>query len=64
MLAVVSYAVWRPLDDALGRSTVAQIVSLGVALGVGALVYLGACRVLRVREMQALLSLRGRHRRA
>ena len=34
----------------------AQIVSLGVALGVGAAVYLGACRALRVRELSALRS--------
>jgi putative peptidoglycan lipid II flippase len=63
VLAAVSYAVWRPLDDALGRSTPAQIVSLGAALAAGTLAYLGACRALRVREMETLLSLRGRLRR-
>jgi putative peptidoglycan lipid II flippase len=62
-VAVVSYAVWRPLDDALGRSFPAQVVSLGSALAVSVAVYLGACRALRVREMQALLSLRSRVRR-
>jgi hypothetical protein len=33
---------------------VAQIVSLGAALAVGAAAYLGACRLLRVRELDAL----------
>ena len=62
-LAVVSYGAWRLLDDALGRSLAAQIVSLGVALVAGGAVYLAACRALRVREMAALLSLRTRTRR-
>jgi putative peptidoglycan lipid II flippase len=63
LLAVVAYVLWRLLDGELGRSTPAQILSLGVALAAGALAYLGACQALRVREMQALLSLRGRPRR-
>jgi hypothetical protein len=60
---VVSYAVWRPLDGALGRSFPAQVVSLGAALTLAVLTYVFACRALRVSEMQALLSLRGRLRR-
>ncbi len=60
LLAGVCYGVWRPLDDALGRSFAAQCVSLGIALGAGGVVYLGACRLLGVRELQALLSLRAR----
>ena len=63
VLGVVAYGVWYVLDDALGRSFAAQLVSLGVALGVGGAVYLAACRALRVREMTALLSLRDRFRR-
>ena len=63
LVGVVSYVVWRPLDGALGRSFPAQAVSLGAALTVAVLTYLFACRALRVREMQALLSLRGRLRR-
>ena len=54
MLGAIAFGVWYALDDALGRSTVAQIVSLGAALGIGALAYLGACRLLRVRELDAL----------
>jgi putative peptidoglycan lipid II flippase len=61
-LAVVSYGVWRVLDDALGRSLLAQIASLGTALVAGTLAYLAGCRLLRVRELSALLSLRSRSR--
>ena len=60
LVAPVSYAIWRPLDSSLGRSFPAQVVSLGVALAAAAGVYLVACRALRVRELQALLSLRSR----
>ena len=63
LLAVTSYAVWRGLDESLGRSFLAQLISLGTALVAGGAVYLAACRVLRVRELATLLSLRGRTRR-
>ena len=63
LLGVTSYAVWRGLDEALGRSFLAQLTSLGLALVAGGAVYLAACRVLRVRELATLLSLRGRSRR-
>jgi putative peptidoglycan lipid II flippase len=62
LLGLTSYAVWRGLDEALGRSFLAQLVSLGVALAAGGAVYLAACRALRVRELATLLSLRGRRR--
>jgi vancomycin resistance protein VanK len=38
------------------------VVSLGAALGAGGLVYLGACRVLRVHELGVLLQLLRRRR--
>jgi len=63
-VAGVAWIVWHPLDSALGRSFPAQVVSLGTALVACALTYYTACRALRVREMQALLSLRGRLRGA
>jgi hypothetical protein len=62
-VAVVAWFVWHPLDGALGRSFPAQLVSLGAALSASAAVYLTLCRALRVREMQALLSLLSRVRR-
>jgi len=59
----VAFAVWKPIDTAVGRSTGGQLLSLLPALGAARLVYFAACRALQVREMQALLSLRGRLRR-
>jgi putative peptidoglycan lipid II flippase len=56
LLAAVSFALWWALDQALGRATWAQVVSLGVALVAGGLVYLGACLALRVSEVAALRS--------
>jgi putative peptidoglycan lipid II flippase len=64
IVAAVAWAIWHPLDSALGRSFPAQVVSLGTALGASILVYLLSCRLLRVRELDALLSLRTRLRRA
>jgi putative peptidoglycan lipid II flippase len=58
VVAAVSYGVWRPLDDVLGRSFGGQAVSLGLALAAGAAAYLGSCRLLGVRELETLLSLR------
>ena len=63
-VAGVAYGVWQPLDSALGRSFGAQVVSLGLALLAAGATYLAGCRVLRVRELEALLSLGGRLRRA
>jgi putative peptidoglycan lipid II flippase len=59
---VVAFAVWYPLDDALGRSTGGQLLSLLPALTASVLVYLTLARLLRVREIEALLSLRRRFR--
>jgi putative peptidoglycan lipid II flippase len=62
VLAGVSYGVWRLLDEALGRSLGAQIASLGAALVAGFGAYAISCRLLGVRELEALLSLRSRRR--
>jgi putative peptidoglycan lipid II flippase len=64
LVAGVSYGIWEPLDAAVGRSFPAQVLSLGLALGASTAVYFWACKALRVRELQALLSLRGRLNRA
>jgi putative peptidoglycan lipid II flippase len=50
--------VWYGLDDWLGRSVGAQLVSLSAALGAAGLVYAGAARALGIRELEALLLLR------
>ena len=64
VVAGVSYAIWKPLDSALGHSFGAQVVSLGLALAVAVVTFLVGCRALHVRELDTLLSLRSRLRRA
>jgi putative peptidoglycan lipid II flippase len=55
-----AFGVWFALDHALGRSLGAQVASVGVGIAAGIAAYLGAALVLRVRELQAVLSLRRR----
>ncbi len=62
VVAAVAYAVWGPLDRLVGRSFGGQVVSLGAALLAASGSYLLAARTLRVRELDALLSLVGRFR--
>jgi putative peptidoglycan lipid II flippase len=64
VLAAVSFGLWYGLDRIVGRSFGGQVVSVGSALAVGAAVYLFSCRLLGVREVEALLTLRSRLRRA
>jgi putative peptidoglycan lipid II flippase len=63
VLGAVSFGLWWVLDDALGRDFVGQLVSVGVGVFAGSAAYLAACRLLRVREIDTLLSLRARFRR-
>ena len=63
-LAAAAYGIWWLLDDTLGRSFAAQLASVSAAIIAGAAAYLAACWALGVREIQALLSLRARLRRA
>jgi putative peptidoglycan lipid II flippase len=58
--AVVAFAVWKPLDSVFGRSFGGQVGSLLPALIAATLLYLGASRVLAVRELDTLLGLRAR----
>jgi putative peptidoglycan lipid II flippase len=62
VLAAVSWGIWHVLDSALGRSTVAQIISLGTGMIVGALTYLGAAWMLRIAELEQILRLLRRRR--
>jgi putative peptidoglycan lipid II flippase len=64
ILGGIAYAVWWPLDHELGHRFVAQVVSLGLALAIGAAVYLLVCRLLRVQELRALRLLRRRRSEA
>ena len=55
--AGLAFLVWWGIDDAVGRSFAAQIVSVGVALIVAGAGYVGTCRALRIREVEPLLGL-------
>jgi putative peptidoglycan lipid II flippase len=54
----IAVLVWWGLDAALGRSLVAQIVSVGGALALGTGAYLLSSRLLGVRELGSLFALR------
>jgi putative peptidoglycan lipid II flippase len=50
LLAGVSWGVWKLLDEALGRSLPAEIVSVGGAGAAGVLVYVRAVLAMRIPE--------------
>jgi len=56
-LAAVAFGVWDLLDGALGRGLGGQIVSLGTALGLGGLTYLGMAKLLRIAELDQITRL-------
>jgi putative peptidoglycan lipid II flippase len=62
--AGVAFGVWYALDRALGRDLGAQILAVGTALAAALGAYVVSCRLLGVRELEALLSLRARLPRA
>jgi putative peptidoglycan lipid II flippase len=59
-LAGCAYGVWWLLDRALGDSFGAALIALLLALAAGLGTYAVSCRLLGVRELEALLSLRRR----
>jgi putative peptidoglycan lipid II flippase len=62
-LAALSYLVWRGLDEALGRSLIAQLASVGAGIAAGLLAYGAAVWLLRVPEARQVARLvRSRHR--
>jgi putative peptidoglycan lipid II flippase len=62
VLAAVAYPLWHAVEDAAGRSLGGQALALGAAVLAGTATYLISCRLLGVRELETLLSLRGRRR--
>ncbi len=60
LCAGVAYGVWRALDEALGRSLGAQVLSVGLGCLASVGAYLVLARLLGIRELGALLSLIGR----
>jgi putative peptidoglycan lipid II flippase len=59
----VAFGVWWGLDEIFGRSLGAQIISVAGGVVASVLVFLAASRVLRIRELDLLLSLRRRSAR-
>jgi putative peptidoglycan lipid II flippase len=57
VLGGVAYVTWWALDEALGRSFAAQLVSVGVALALGAAAYTAIVLALRVPEARQILDL-------
>jgi putative peptidoglycan lipid II flippase len=57
LLGLVAFGVWWGLDDLLGRSLIAQIVSVGAALAAGVGVYVAAVLALRIPEAQQIRAL-------
>jgi putative peptidoglycan lipid II flippase len=58
LAAGAAFGIWYGLDETLGRSLGAQVVSVGVAILAATSVYLASAALFRVRELQTLLSLR------
>ena len=54
LLAAVAYGVWKALDAALGRGLVGQILSVGVGLTAGAVVYAVAVLAMRIPEARQI----------
>ncbi|HEV3408588.1 MAG TPA: murein biosynthesis integral membrane protein MurJ [Gaiellaceae bacterium] len=60
--ALVAFAAWYALDDVLGRSLGAQALSVVGAIAAAVGVFVAVARILRVRELDAVLSLVRRSR--
>jgi putative peptidoglycan lipid II flippase len=58
--ACAAAGTWYVLDRLLGRSLGGQVVSVGTGLAAAVAVYLVCARLMRIRELRALLSLRRR----
>lgn len=54
VLGGVAWVTWMGLDEVLGRSLPAQLVSVGTAIAAGGLVYTGVVLLLRVREAERI----------
>jgi putative peptidoglycan lipid II flippase len=64
VLAAAALGAWWALDEVLGRAFLSQLISVFGAIGVGGAAYLFSARLLGIRELDALLSLRARARPA
>ncbi len=57
ILGVVAYGSWYALDQALGRSLLAQVISVGGAITLGSVVYAGVVLAMRVPEARQIVDL-------
>jgi putative peptidoglycan lipid II flippase len=57
VLGVVAYGVWAALDAALGRSLLAQVVSVGGAITLGSAAYAGLVLAMRIPEAHQIRDL-------
>jgi putative peptidoglycan lipid II flippase len=57
LLGLVAYEAWDLLDEALGRSLLAQLASVGVALALGSAAYAAAVLALRIPEAGQIIRL-------
>ena len=62
LAAAAAFGSWYALDELLGRSLGAQVVSVGAGVGAGAAAFLALARILRIEELDALVSLVRRSR--
>ncbi len=62
VLGAVSFGVWWAVDEAVGRSFGGQLLSVVAAVAAGGIAYMISARLLGIRELEALLSLRSRPR--
>jgi len=62
LAGAAAFGAWYGLDAVLGRSVGAQIVSVSAGIAASLATYLLAARILRIRELDALLSLVRRSR--
>ena len=58
---LLAWCTWTVLDEWLGRSTIAQIVSVGGAMLAALAAYLAAAQALEMRELGALAASGGRY---
>ncbi len=56
-LVVASYGVWWMLQQLLGQTLVAQIISMGFGLGIGTICFIAAGRMLRLADVDILHTL-------
>ena len=53
----MAYGVWNALDDALGRSLLGQIISVGGGILVGSAAYAGLVLAMRIPEAHQIRDL-------